>query len=105
MEQGKSSIVILAHNYQGEVLGLWSEKMECASPLVAVMLAIKKACIGFVTYPNKEIQIESNFKVAVESLLGMCVCPWRALTTFLLVKSHLTMEKVDLLWCPRDSNE
>ena len=38
--------------------------------------------------------------------MGMCVCPWRALVTFLLVKSLLdSMEKVNLLWGPKDSNE
>ena len=54
----------------------------------------------------KDIQIESDCKVVVEFLLGICVHPWKASATFLIVKSLLdSVERVDLLWCPRNYNE
>ena len=65
---GKSSIVVVAQNYQGEVLGLWFENLECTSHFTIELLAIKKACNVSATFPSKEIQIESNCKVAIESL-------------------------------------
>ena len=104
--RGKSSIVVLARNYQDKVFGLWFENLECSSLLAAELLAIKKACTVSSTFPNKDIQIESDCKVVVESLLGICVCPWKALTKFLIVKCLLnSMERVDFLWCPRDYKE
>ena len=104
--RGKSSIVVLARNYQDKVFGLWFENLECSSLLAAELLAIKKACTVSSTFPNKDIQIESDCKVVVESLLSICVCLWKASITFLIVKSLLdSMERVDLLWCPRDCNQ
>ena len=38
---GKASIVVLKKNHDGEVLGLWYDKLDCSSTLGIELLAIK----------------------------------------------------------------
>ena len=72
---GKASIVVLGRNQDGEVIGLWYNKLDFSSTLVIKLLAIKKACLVSSHFSRKEIQIESDCKVAVKVLLRINVCP------------------------------
>ena len=98
--------MVLGRIHDKEVLSLWYGNLECTFALVVEFFTIKEAYVIFINFPVGEIPIESDCKVAVEALLGICVCPWRSIAVFQNVKSlSASVEKVDLLWCPRDCNE
>ena len=57
-------------------------------------------------FPNKQIQVQNDCKIAIEALLSINVCHWKAISVFQNIRSLLySLEKVDLMWCHQDCNE
>ena len=103
---GFASMAVLVRNSEGEVLGLWYDNYDCASSISAKLLAIEKAILVSYNFMGRSIQIESDCKVAVDTLLGISECSWRVLSIFESVKDVFSMvENVELLWCPEECNE
>ena len=79
-------MVALAQNHGRELLGLWYDNLECSSALAIKLLDIQMGCLVSNNFLGKKIQIESDYKIAVEALLGIGIYMWRAISIFHLVR-------------------
>ena len=80
---------------------MWYDNLECSLTLVAELLAIQMGYLVSNNFLSKEIQIENDYKIIVEALLGFGVCLWRSMLVFHFVRTLLILlKKVDVVWCP-----
>ena len=68
-------MVILDCNFEDNVVGLCYNNFECGFGLATKLLTIWKTCLVSNDFLRREINIESNCKVAVKILLGFVNYP------------------------------
>ena len=73
-------------NCEGKVLSLWYDNFECASPLAVELIAVYKAITVAHNFQNKIMQVEIDYRMAMEALLSIVPILWRVCAMFKSVK-------------------
>ena len=68
-------------------MGRLYDNYTCASTLSVELLAIQKAYMAVNNFPYCNIWVENDCKTTVEALLGISLCPCRAILLFGIVLS------------------
>ena len=82
--KGKVFMVILGHDFKGEVVDLGYDNLECMSTLATKFLTFQKIVANNIL--GKEVQIKSNYKAALEALLGIYIVHGKLYQFFRLLK-------------------
>ena len=78
---------------------------KCSSTLTLELMGIQNAIIMSYNFINKRIEIESDYKIAIEVLLWISPIPWKVCVVFSFFKiAYEVALDVRSLWCPKACN-